>query len=67
MTTVYAPDGIPAADIVATMGKKGIVVAGGLHKDIKSKHTYKQIVRRSHLHRSQVLQDRVGGYLSKHD
>jgi len=38
MTTVYAPDGIPAVDIVGTMGRKGVVVAGGLHKDIKTKY-----------------------------
>lgn len=37
MTTVYAPDGIAAGDIVAALSKKGIVIAGGLHKDIKSR------------------------------
>jgi len=38
MTTVYAPDGVAASDIVGAMGKKGVVVAGGLHKDIKTKY-----------------------------
>jgi len=38
MTAVYAPDDIPAADIIASMGKKGVVIAGGLHKDIKPKY-----------------------------
>jgi len=38
MTTVYAPEDIAAADIVGAMGKKGIIVAGGLHKDIKTKY-----------------------------
>lgn len=38
MTTVYAPDGIAASDIVGAMGKKGVIIAGGLHKDIKTKY-----------------------------
>jgi hypothetical protein len=46
MTTVYAPEGIAAADIVGTMGRKGIVVAGGLHKDIKSEFLYNCFVPR---------------------
>lgn len=38
MTTVYTPDGIAPTDIVGKMLKKGVIVAAGLHKDIKTKY-----------------------------
>jgi hypothetical protein len=36
MTAAYSPEGMTAADIIAAVGKAGVVIAGGLHKDIKS-------------------------------
>ncbi|KAF8327147.1 pyridoxal phosphate-dependent transferase [Cantharellus anzutake] len=40
MTAVrlYFPDGLTAGDIIPRLSKKGIVVAGGLHKDIRDKY-----------------------------
>ncbi|KAF8998567.1 PLP-dependent transferase [Cyathus striatus] len=38
MTAVYFPDGIGAADLLPRLAKKDVVVAGGLHKDIKDKY-----------------------------
>ncbi|KIY70760.1 PLP-dependent transferase [Cylindrobasidium torrendii FP15055 ss-10] len=38
MTALYFPGSITAADVVGPLGQKGIVVAGGLHKDIKDKY-----------------------------
>lgn len=35
MTAVYFPEGVTAADVVPQLGKQDIVIAGGLHKDIK--------------------------------
>jgi alanine-glyoxylate transaminase/serine-glyoxylate transaminase/serine-pyruvate transaminase len=35
MTAFYAPDGIKVTDIVPGLLKRGVVVAAGLHKDIK--------------------------------
>ena len=37
MTAIYAPEGIEVTDIVPRLAKRGIVVAAGLHKDIKAK------------------------------
>jgi hypothetical protein len=36
MTAVYTPEGIATPDVVSGMLKKGVVIAAGLHKDIKS-------------------------------
>jgi len=38
MTAIYTPDGITPGDVVGKMLKKGVVVAAGLHKDIKTKY-----------------------------
>ncbi|CUA78178.1 hypothetical protein RSOLAG22IIIB_02796 [Rhizoctonia solani] len=38
MTAVYFPEGIVASDIIPRMLKQDIVVAAGLHKDIKDKY-----------------------------
>lgn len=38
MTAIYFPEGLSAADIVPRTLERGIVVAGGLHKDIKDKY-----------------------------
>lgn len=35
MSAVYFPEGVTAADVIPELGKQGIIVAGGLHKDIK--------------------------------
>ncbi|CAE6454550.1 unnamed protein product [Rhizoctonia solani] len=38
MTAVYFPEGIVAADIIPRMLKQDVVVAAGLHKDVKDKY-----------------------------
>ncbi|CCM00366.1 uncharacterized protein FIBRA_02396 [Fibroporia radiculosa] len=38
MTAIYLPDGYAASDIVPRMLKRNVVVAGGLHKDVKDKY-----------------------------
>lgn len=38
MTAVYYPEGLSASDILPRIGAKGVVVAGGLHKDVKDKY-----------------------------
>lgn len=38
MTAVYTPDGLSPADIVPRMLKKGVVVAAGLHSEIKTRY-----------------------------
>lgn len=38
MTAIYFPDGLSASDIVPRLLEQGIVVAGGLHKEIKDKY-----------------------------
>jgi len=38
MTALYFPDGLSAGDIIPRLSKKGIIVAGGLHKEIKDKY-----------------------------
>ncbi|CAF0766939.1 unnamed protein product [Adineta ricciae] len=38
MTAIYFPDGISAPDIIPRLVERGIIVAGGLHKDIKDKY-----------------------------
>lgn len=35
MTALYFPPGVTAADLLPKLVKKGVVVAGGLHVDIK--------------------------------
>lgn len=38
MTALYYPDGLGAADIIPRLAQRGIVVAGGLHAEIKDKY-----------------------------
>ncbi len=38
MTAIYFPDGFSASDIIPRLLERGIVVAGGLHKEIKDKY-----------------------------
>ncbi|CAF0810680.1 unnamed protein product [Rotaria sordida] len=38
MTAIYFPDGLSASDIIPRLLERGIVVAGGLHKEIKDKY-----------------------------
>ncbi|KAF5369220.1 hypothetical protein D9757_010018 [Collybiopsis confluens] len=38
MTALYYPEGLSAGDILPRLAKKGIVVAGGLHTEIKDKY-----------------------------
>ncbi len=38
MTAIYFPDGLSASDIVPRLLERGVVVAGGLHKEIKDKY-----------------------------
>ena len=38
MTAMYLPEGIKAADILPNILKKGVIFAGGLHKEIAAKY-----------------------------
>jgi len=38
MTALYYPEGWAASDILPRLGAKGVIAAGGLHKDIKDKY-----------------------------
>lgn len=38
MTALYFPEGLVASDILPRLAKEGIVIAGGLHKDVKDKY-----------------------------
>jgi alanine-glyoxylate transaminase/serine-glyoxylate transaminase/serine-pyruvate transaminase len=38
MTAIYYPDGLSVSDIVPRLFERGVVVAGGLHKEIKDKY-----------------------------
>jgi len=38
MTALYFPEGVKASDVVPALLKRDIVIAGGLHKDIKDKY-----------------------------
>jgi len=38
MTALYFPEGYTASDILPRLSAKGVVVAGGLHKDIKDRY-----------------------------
>lgn len=35
MTAVYVPEGVAPPALVGALAERGIVIAGGLHKDIK--------------------------------
>ncbi|KAJ7050548.1 pyridoxal phosphate-dependent transferase, partial [Mycena amicta] len=38
MTALYFPEGVSAADVIPKMGAKGLIIAGGLHAEIKDKY-----------------------------
>lgn len=38
MTAIYLPEGITPADILPNLLKKGVIFAGGLHKEIATKY-----------------------------
>ena len=38
MTAVYLPEGVQAPEILPSLMKKGIIFAGGLHKEIATKY-----------------------------
>jgi len=38
MTAIYLPDGMTPPDILPTLMKKGVIFAGGLHKEIATKY-----------------------------
>lgn len=38
MTAVYVPEGVEPPKLIGALGERGIVIAGGLHKDIKTKY-----------------------------
>ena len=38
MTAVYLPDGIQAPEILPKLLKRGVIFAGGLHRDIAAKY-----------------------------
>ena len=38
MTAIYLPEGIKAPEILPNLMKKGVIFAGGLHKEIAAKY-----------------------------
>lgn len=38
MTAIYLPEGVAAADILPKLGAKGVIFAGGIHKEIAPKY-----------------------------
>lgn len=38
MTAVYLPEGVAATDILPNLLKKGVIFAGGLHREIATKY-----------------------------
>jgi alanine-glyoxylate transaminase/serine-glyoxylate transaminase/serine-pyruvate transaminase len=38
MTAVYVPEGVQVSDIVPRLLKKGIIVSGGIHKEIRTSY-----------------------------
>ena len=38
MTAIYLPDGVKAPEILPNLLKKGVIFAGGLHKEIAAKY-----------------------------
>jgi len=38
MTALYFPPNITAGDLIPRLLKKGVIIAGGLHVDIKGQH-----------------------------
>ena len=38
MTAIYLPEGITPPDVLPSLLKKGVIFAGGLHKEIAAKY-----------------------------
>ncbi|GAA5872152.1 hypothetical protein JCM16303_000992 [Sporobolomyces ruberrimus] len=38
MTAVYVPEGVEPPKLIGALAERGIIIAGGLHKDIKTKY-----------------------------
>ena len=38
MTAIYLPEGITPPDVLPSLAKKGVIFAGGLHKEIATKY-----------------------------
>lgn len=38
MTAVYLPDGVAGPDLLSALSRRGVVFAGGIHRDIASKY-----------------------------
>jgi len=38
MTAIYLPDTVKSADLLPSLGKKGVIFAGGIHKEIAPKY-----------------------------
>lgn len=38
MTAIYLPEGVKGADLLPILAKKGVVFAGGIHKEIATKY-----------------------------
>jgi len=38
MTALYYPPNVAAGDLIPRLLKKGVVIAGGLHVDMKGQH-----------------------------
>ncbi len=38
MTAIYLPEGVQAPEILPNLIKKGVIFAGGLHKEIAAKY-----------------------------
>lgn len=38
MTAIYLPDNVKATDILPSLAKKGVIFAGGIHKEISPKY-----------------------------
>ena len=38
MTAIYLPDNVNAPDLLSNLLKKGVIFAGGLHKEIAAKY-----------------------------
>lgn len=38
MTAIYLPEGVKATDLLPLLAKKGVIFAGGIHKEIAAKY-----------------------------
>jgi hypothetical protein len=63
MTALYFPPGVTAADLLPKLVKKGVVVAGGLHVDIKGISPILVVRITAELSFRSIFQNRAYGYL----